>query len=348
MMRAGEQGPAILSVAYPFTALGPAAAGGAEQVLSTVESGLHAAGFTSVVAAHEASRVCGELIGVDVPECVFTDTVRSAVENRFQESLDAAFARYPIRLIHMHGIDFHRYRLPVGLPVLVTLHMPLAWYPASIWGLPDHIALQCVSESQRRTSSREYRSRLHVVENGVPLPSLTTLRKAGFALVLSRICPEKNLHVALDAARMAGMPVILAGQVFPYPEHLRYFEEEIRPRLGRGVRYLGTVGGTEKQHLLARAQCLLLPTLAEETSSLVAMEALTLGTPVIALPSGAIPDIVEDGRTGFLVRDVHAMADRLGRLEEIDPEACRKVARERFSAEAMVERYVSLYAALLA
>ena len=347
MRPAGDPAPTILSVAYPFTALGPAAAGGAEQVLSTLDSALGKNGFRSVVAAHAGSQISGTLVGVEVPEGVLTAAVRAEVERRFQDSIDAAFARFPIRLIHMHGIDFQRYRVRDDVPILVTLHLPLAWYPSALWTSPANVHLQCVSETQRQTSPPEHRSRLTVVENGVPLPSPSTRRKGRFALLLSRICPEKNLHVALDAARMAGVPVVLAGRVFSYPEHLRYFEEEIQPRLGRGVRFIGPVGGAAKQRLLARARCLLLPTLAEETSSLVAMEALASGTPVVALPSGAIPEIVEDGRTGFLIRDVRAMADRLKRLDEIDPEVCRAVAWERFSAEAMMERYLSLYAKLL-
>ena len=347
-MRASLPKPVVLSVAYPFTALGPAAAGGAEQVLSTVESSIAVDGYESVVVAHAASQVSGTLVGVDVPEGVLTLAVRAEVERRCQRGIDLAFARFPIRLVHMHGIDFHCYRLPEDVPVLVTLHLPLAWYPSTLWALPARVRLQCVSESQRRTSPPEHRERLAVVGNGVPLPPPTRHRKGRFALILSRICSEKNLHVALDAARMAGIGVILAGEVFPYPEHLRYFDVEIRPRLGPGVRYIGPVGGEAKQRLLARASCLLLPTLAEETSSLVAMEAIAAGTAVVALPSGAIPEIVDDGRTGFLVRDVHAMADRLKRLDAINPAVCRAIARKRFSAQTMVERYLSLYEDLIA
>ena len=199
MSRAFQREPAILSVAYPFTALGPAAAGGAEQVLSTLESALTGAGFQSIVTAHATSHVAGTLIGVTVSEGILTAAVRANVEERFQDSIDAAFARFPIRLVHMHGIDFHRYRLRADVPVLVTLHLPLAWYPSSIWALPANIHLQCVSESQRQTSPPEHRNRLTVIENGVPLPPPMTERKGRFALVLSRICPEKNVHVVSGA-----------------------------------------------------------------------------------------------------------------------------------------------------
>ncbi len=338
--------PVILSVAYPFAAVGPRSVGGAEQVLATLEATFAGRGFRSAVAAHAESQVEGDLVGVEVPEGILTAEMRAEVERRMQAGIDSAFEQYPVRLVHMHGINFHRYRIPEDVPVLATLHLPLDWYPPSIWTLPANVHLQCVSESQRTSCPVAYRGRLITIENGVRLPELPTERKGSFALLLSRICPEKNIHMALDAARMAAVPVLLAGQAFPYPEHMRYFEHEIRPRLSRRARFIGAVGGEAKQRLLGRARCLLLPTLAEETSSLVAMEALACGTPVIALPSGAIPDIVEDGRTGFLVHDAGEMAARLKRVGEIDPEVCRAVARERFSAEAMVERYWSVYRSL--
>jgi glycosyltransferase involved in cell wall biosynthesis len=105
--------------------------------------------------------------------------------------------------------------------------------------------------------------------------------------------------------------------------------------------------GERKRRLLAAARALLVPSKARETSSLVAMEALAAGTPVVAYPSGALAGIVEHGRTGFLVEGVEGLAEGLRRAGEIDPEACRAVARERFSAERMVERYLRRYAELV-
>lgn len=336
----------VLSVAYPFAAVEPASVGGAEQVLATVEAGLVAAGVRSVVVAQEGSRVAGKLLATPRPEGVLTEEARAEVEAAHQANVDHALGSFAVNLVHMHGIDFHRYRIPANVPVLVTLHLPPAWYPEAIWTLPPNFHLQCVSEAQRAACPAEVRERLRLVENGVALPAESTERKRGFALLLARICPEKNLHVALDAARLAGVAVLLAGRVFPYPEHMRYFDEEIRPRLGGRVRLIGPVGGMAKQRLLAAARCVLLPTLAPETSSLVAMEALAAGTPVVAFPSGALSEIVEEGRTGFLVRDTWSMAAAIGCVGAIAPEECRAVARERFSAGRMVREYLQLYAKL--
>ncbi len=325
--------------------MGPRAVGGAEQILTWLEAALPGHGWDSLVAARADSEPAGELFGTPVPPGPLTPAVQAEVTGSHQAAIDRALAYRQVDLVHMHGIDFHRYRLPRDLPVLVTLHLPPSWYPGTIWNLPANYRLQCVSESQRATCPDPIRERLHVVENGVPLPSWThPARRDSFALLLSRICPEKNLHAGLDAARLAGVPVLLAGEAFPYPDHLRYLREEIEGRLHRGARLLGPVTGRRKERLLRNARCLLLPTLAPETSSVVAMEALAAGTPVIAYPSGAIPGILEHGRTGFLVDSVEAMAAAIGRLDEIHPDACRRAARERFTLTRMVDGYLALYA----
>ena len=334
----------ILSVAYPFAQVGPTSVGGAEQILTSLESGLVDHGHQSVVVACQGSLARGRLFETPLTQGIITPAARRAVTAAHQETLDRALQSCTIDLIHLHGIDFHSYRLPPGFPVLVTLHMPPSWYPDAIWSLPPNYHLQCVSETQRRACPPEHRARLHVVENGVSIPALDTCKlPRSYALMLSRICPEKNLHAGLDAARLAGVPALLAGETFPYAEHLRYLEEEIKPRLGTNAHLLGPVGGSEKARLLAGARCLLLPTLAPETSSLVAMEALAAGTPVIAFPSGAIPEIVEPNRTGFLPTDVAGMAAGIARVEEIDPAVCRAIAATRYSRQRMIDNYLALY-----
>src|SRR5437016_7300098 len=95
-----------------------------------------------------------------------------------------------------------------------------------------------------------------------------------------RICPEKGIHLALDAASAAGVPLFLAGTAFGYRSHQSYFEDAIRPRLRDGHRFLGAIGGVRKQKLLAGARCLVVASQVAETSSLAAMEALACGTPV--------------------------------------------------------------------
>jgi glycosyltransferase involved in cell wall biosynthesis len=167
--------------------------------------------------------------------------------------------------------------------------------------------------------------------------------KRRFALMLGRVCPEKGLHIAIDAAKLADIPLIVAGELFPYAEHERYFEEQVRPRLDAKRRFIGPIGFARKRRLLTAAGCLLVPSLVDETSSLVAREAAACGTPVIAFPRGALPETIEDGRTGFLVEDTEQMAEAIGRAPSLSSALCRQVARQRFSLDDMVSRYFGVY-----
>lgn len=263
--------------------------------------------------------------------------------------IEAVLRRRKVDLIHLHGIDFDRYLPPPGPPVLVTLHMPLGWYPpGALRPSRPRTDLHCVSASQQRAAPPET-AFLPPIENGVPLDRpAPPVGKRRFALALGRICPEKGLHLAIDAARRAGVSLLMAGQLFPYPDHERYFREEIAPRLpGGGVRLIGPITSERKGRFLAAARCLLVPSLAPETSSLVAMEALACGTPVVAFRAGALPEIIEEGKTGFLVENVEEMAEAMKRVDALDPPLCRKIARERFSASRMTARYLALYEKLV-
>jgi glycosyltransferase involved in cell wall biosynthesis len=168
-------------------------------------------------------------------------------------------------------------------------------------------------------------------------------RRGDFALALGRICPEKGFHLAIEAAVGAGCDLILGGRVFPYDEHERYFSTEILPRLDAKRRFIGPVGQTLKRELLCSARCVLIPSLAAETSSLVAMEALMCGAPVIAFRSGALSEILTHGATGFLVSDADEMAQAISQADCIDSLECRKEAAQRFTADRMTDAYIDLY-----
>jgi glycosyltransferase involved in cell wall biosynthesis len=178
------------------------------------------------------------------------------------------------------------------------------------------------------------------IGNGVDIERLAIMRRPqGFALVLARICPEKGIHLAIAAAKQAKIPIVIAGEIFPYAAHQDYFAEEIAPELGSDCRFVGPADFAQKRQLLAEAACLLVPSLVAETSSLVAREAAATGTPVIAFAQGALPETVVQGVTGYLVETVEEMAAAIPAAHAIDPEACRAMARQRFSHRAMVQAY---------
>lgn len=343
----------VLSVGFPFAAVGPHAVGGAEEILTDLDEALTAAGHRSVVVACEGSRTAGELVSFPVPrEETVTEAVRRDVQRRCQAAIDRALEAHSVDLVHLHGMDFDAYRVPEEIPVLVTLHLPLAWYgQEALARWRGRAVFACVSESQRRTwpPGAAVPGEVVVVENGVAIPERWNQgEREPFAVVLGRICPEKNQHEALDAGTMAGVAVWIGGHTFPYREHQEYFSDKIAPRLqsngaGPQHRFLDSVPPHDKRELLSRARCLLHPTRAPETSSLVAMEAMAAGTPVIAYRSGALEDIVEHGVTGFLVDNVREMAEAIGKVGQISPSACRSSAERRFSRERMVGAYLNLY-----
>jgi glycosyltransferase involved in cell wall biosynthesis len=337
----------ILSVAYPLAPVSADAVGGAEQVLAQLDRALVASGHRSIVVAQQDSRIAGILVPVAAPWGTLDEEAKAAAQARTREAISDALARFPVDVVHLHGIDFDAYLPAAGVPVLASLHLPPSWYTETALrpGRPD-TWLHCVSEAQHRDCPPGI-SLLPPIPNGIDVDAFAGRHaKRNFALMLGRICPEKGVHLALDAAKRADVPLLIAGEVYGYEAHRSYFDEEVSPRLDRQRRFLGPVGFAGKRRLLNAARCVLIPSLAPETSSLVAREAAAAGTPVIAFPNGALTDAVEHGRTGILVQDVDGMASAIREVGDIDPAVCRQVARERFRADTMIAAYFELYARL--
>jgi glycosyltransferase involved in cell wall biosynthesis len=338
----------VLSIAYPFAPVGLGCVGGAEQILTDLDQALVAAGHKSLVLACEGSTAAGTLISFPRARGELNNKdEQQFCRKHVQAVLDRTLASQTVDLIHMHGFDFHEYTLPPEIPILVTLHLPIAWYPNEIWNnLAANIRVQCVSKTQQLSCPAAL-SHAPVIPNGVEI-SPARKQTGDFAIVLGRICPEKNQHAALEAGFLANTSVVLGGRVFPFADHQAYFRDKVAPLLERkheSVRhtFCGPLSRANYQQLLADAKCLLHPTLAPETSSLVAMEAMAAGTPAIAYRSGALPEIVEHGITGFLVDSVEEMAAAIHRVHTLRAEDCRAAAAQRFSKQRMVEQYFQLY-----
>lgn len=338
------EGITALSIAYPFAPVRDDTAGGAEHILKYLDEALVNAGAVSIVIACRGSRVRGELIETSWTGKI-DDAARARTYSEIKAAVDYCLQTYPVDLVHMHGLDFDRYLPAGGVPVLATLHLPIPFYNPAIFDLDrPNLHLQCVSYSQLRLCPPEF-SEIPVIENGIDVKRLSIhVSRRCFSLALGRICPEKGFHLALEAARLAGMPLVIGGEVFGYEAHEAYYREQIEPRLdGSKYKFLGPIGFERKRRLLSAARCLLAPSMAPETSSLVAMEALACGTPVIAFPAGALPEIIEHGKTGFIVEDVREMAEAMKAVNKIDRDECRRSAAGRFSAGRMTSGYFKLY-----
>lgn len=327
----------ILSIAYPLFPVNADSAGGAEQVLHLLEAEIVRAGHTSVVIAAEGSSVAGELVSTPALNAEVDAEDRGCAQRIHRSKIDEVLNDQRFDIVHYHGLDVADYYCETGIPAAVTLHLPPEWYPKS--SLQLHGATYVfVSHSQAASRTGQ------VIPNGVDVQRLAAVDlPRTHLLCLARICPEKGIHLALQAAHLANEPLIIAGPIHPFQTHREYFTNEVRPLLDGKRQYVGAVGIDEKIRLLASAKALLIPSLAAETSSLVAMEAAAAGTPVIAFRSGALPEVIEDHSSGFIVNDLVSMAEAIRHLEDISQERCRAIARTRFRKEEMAARYLSLY-----
>jgi glycosyltransferase involved in cell wall biosynthesis len=338
----------ILNVAYPFARVHEETAGGAEQVLSMLDGALCREGHESCVVACEGSQVHGQLLAAPLPENGLGSMAQCNAWEVYRSTIKCAVEKWNPDIVHFHGFDFLQYLPAPGVPVVATLHLPPAWYDPAVFFIDrPQTWLHCVSQSEQDACPHAA-NLLPFINNGVSenLPAEHVSRRE-LAVSLGRICPEKGYHIAFAAAERAAVPFLLAGQVHGYPEHQRYFREQILPACTKNARFIGPVGLRRKRRLLSSAMCLLVPSLAPETSSLVTMEAAMCGTPAVAFRVGALPEIVQDNVTGFLVDDTRQMAQAILECRRLDRVACRNYALARFSARSMLAGYLKMYGQLI-
>jgi len=169
----------------------------------------------------------------------------------------------------------------------------------------------------------------------------------GYFAFLGRFHPNKGAREAVIAAHEAGVELLLAAKMRE-PGEIEHFHSEIEPLLDSSVKYIGEVGMQEKCQLLGSAKALLNPIQWPEPFGLVMIEALACGTPVISFGAGAAPEIVEDGRTGFLCDGVADLVAAIRRVDELDRVRCREAVEKHFSADRMVRDHLDLFERLLA
>jgi glycosyltransferase involved in cell wall biosynthesis len=168
-------------------------------------------------------------------------------------------------------------------------------------------------------------------------------RKEDYVVFLGRIAPIKGTHLAIEVAKKSGLPLKIAGEV--QPMFRDYFDSRIKPEIdGKFVEYVGEADLQAKNELLGNARALLFPIQWNEPFGLVMVEAMACGTPVLAMPGGAVEEVVEEGVSGFICRSVDEMAARLATLDSnLEPAAVRKYAEDLFSLDTMADKYAALY-----
>ena len=241
-------------------------------------------------------------------------------------------------LIHSH-YDFMAltYSRLVRTPVLTTIHGISSPKILPVYQKYRDGYFVSISNSDR-VAGLNY---LATVYNGIDLSLYPLQESQGDELIfLGRIHPDKGVHLAIEVSRLSGLPLLIAGII----QDENYFRERVKPHLdNKRVSYIGPVGVTGKNELFARARALLHLNTIPERFGLVLAEANAAGVPVIAMDLGSCREVIEEGKTGFLVNTVEEAAQALQRLREIDRSACRKRVQQCFSIDTMVMAYEQVY-----
>jgi glycosyltransferase involved in cell wall biosynthesis len=170
-------------------------------------------------------------------------------------------------------------------------------------------------------------------------------QKQRYLSFIGRIAPLKGTHHAIDVAKRTGIPLKIAGDI--QPANRQYFEKKIQPEIdGQLVQYIGLADLQAKNELLGNSMAMLFPIQWNEPFGLVMVEAMACGTPVLAMPGGSVPEVVQDGVSGYICRSVRSMAKRVGDLN-FKPSAVRSYVAENFSVERMTRDYLALYEEIL-
>ncbi len=243
-------------------------------------------------------------------------------------------------LIHSH-YDFMAltYSRLVKTPVLTTIHGFSSPQIMPVYQKYRDGYFVSISDSDRAPGLNY----LATVYNGIDLSLYPMQASRGEELVfLGRIHPDKGVHLAIAAARLSGLPLLIAGII----QDRKYFRELVEPFLDADIRYVGPVDVEGKNRLFARARALLHLNAIPERFGLVLAEANAAGVPVIAMNLGSCREVIQDGQTGFLVNNVNEAVQAVKRTHEIDRTACRERVQRLFSIETMVEGYERVYSTI--
>ena len=336
----------IAQVAPPFERVPPGAYGGTERIVHGLVTELHRRGHEVTTFASGDSSVPGRHI----------ETVRRALRPigytgdslpYMQQTLHAVLARaLEFDLIHSHleWVSLLLARVS-PVPVVATFHgrLDLPWADDLLADPPPGL----VAISQNQASTQPDVPWAGVVHNGLRLADSPFGKTRTDALCfVGRVVPEKGIVESIEISKAAGRPLKIAAKVAAGGLEREYFDEVFQPALraaGPTVEYLGEVSQADRDRLLAESFAALMPGSWPEPFGLVAIEALACGTPVIARPTGALPEIVRDGVDGFFGDDVRAMASRVERVADLDRQAIRDSVIERFSVERMTDGYEAIY-----
>jgi glycosyltransferase involved in cell wall biosynthesis len=333
-------------VAPPWAPIPPELYGGIEVVVDHLVTGFQAAG-------HDVLLFTTGDATAKVPRQSVIDRAEGTRMNSTSVELHHVMAAYDTLrewgadIIHDHTLAGPVYA--AGLigapPVVTTVHNQ---FDSELTGIYRHIAtrvpLIAISHAQRRPVPDLPIAR--VIHHGVDATDFPFGKgDGGYCLFLGRMSADKGPHRAMEAAYKARVPLILCAKMRD-PWEFQYFDTFVRPYLNEDMQYLGEVPHERKLELLAGARALLFPIRWNEPFGMVMIETFACGTPVLAFPEGAAPEVIEDGKTGMLCRDEGDMAEAIGRVGHIDRRVCRAAVEGYFSTARMVREHIELFETL--
>lgn len=250
-------------------------------------------------------------------------------------------------IVHDHTVVGPFLAQRLDLPTVTTNHGPFDDDLADLYRRISHrVPLIAISESQASLAPHDVRVAT-VIHHGIDLDRYPFEGSPGsYLLFVGRMNQTKGIDTAIAVAERVGLPLLIAAKMREPAEH-RYFEEVIRPRLGHGIDYVGEVDLATKVELMRNALALLNPIRWPEPFGLVMVEAMACGTPVVATPQGAAPEIVEDGHTGALCTGVDDLAWGVEFAATIDRETCRRSVERHFSMDRMAVDHEDFYRRVL-
>jgi glycosyltransferase involved in cell wall biosynthesis len=325
----------------------PRDTGGTERVVADLGNALVALGHDVTVFAANGSRTAGKLVPQGPPISEVEGHPPGYPAAREATMLDAvARQAHRFDVIHAHTEFFHA---PVlrhcGVPLVTTIHWRAdeADRQHFLQGFAD-LPVVAISRAQARQMPPSARC-MAVVHHGIPANRFTYEDgRGGYVAFLGRMTDQKGPDRAIAAARAAGLPIRLGGDIDV--GNPRYFEDKVKPLLSKGAVHLGALSDGQKQVFLGKAVALAFPIDWPEPFGLVMIEAMATGTPVVAMDRGSVREIVEDGVTGFIVERDEDMGPALAKAHELDRHVIRSRFEQRFTAERMARDYAKIYAEL--
>lgn len=347
----------IALVAPPLESVPPEGYGGTERVVATLANQLVRRGHHVTLFASGDSHTLADLVPT-VDRALWHHEIPFANYLPFWAVtlglLTERLADFDVVHAHVDYWGFAVARL-APCPVVTTLHGRLDLPELlPVYRVFADVPLVSISNAQRAPVA--FANWVATVYHGVEFDGLTyNATPEPYFAFIGRVAQQKGLDIAIRVAERAGVLIKVAARMpLPGPrdpearEDRRYFAETIEPLLaGRGVEFLGELGGAEKDAFLHRATALLFPVTWPEPFGLAMVEALACGTPVLALRQGSVPEIVRHGLTGFIGDTEDDLVDAVGRVGTLDRAACRADAELRFSPDVMAEQYERVYGNLL-